>query len=241
MRSLHVLTRKEDLDPAHIADKIVIVLDVLFATSTIVTALEHGAREVIPAINETEARAEAIRYPAGSAVVAGEHRANRIAGFAPYAPLALASFGLDGKHLIYATTNGTVALRQAENARHVYVAALLNAEAIVAQVRERHGDDSVVILCAGSIGMLNLEDFYAAGLLTDRMLSSTPKGCVVSDAAIAAQGLYRHYGAEGAQSCLLRSRVGTMMAERGLVDEVRFAAEIDHYARVPSLRQGRIS
>ncbi len=240
MRSLHVLTRKEDLDPRQIADKIVIVLDVLFATSTIVTALEHGAREVIPAVDEAAARAQARQYPPGSTVLAGEHHANRIAGFAPYAPLALADSGLEGKHLIYTTTNGTVALRQAENARHVYVAALLNAEAVAARVRDHHGDDSVLILCAGSIGMLNLEDFYAAGALTERLLSTAPSGCLVSDAAIAAQGLYRHYGVEGAQSCLLRSRVGRMMMERGLIHEVRFAAELDRYARVPALCEGHI-
>lgn len=240
MRSLHVLTRKEDLDPTQIAEKTVVVLDVLFATSTIVTALEHGAHEVIPAVNETAARAQALQYPAGSAVLAGERQANRISGFAPYAPLALADFGLQDKHLIYTTTNGTVALRQAENARHVYVAALLNAEAVAARVREHHGGDGVVILCAGSIGMLNLEDFYAAGVLTDRLLATAPTGCLVSDVAIAAQALYRHYGAEGAQSCLLRSRVGKMMTERGLIHEVRFAAELDRYARVPVLREGRI-
>jgi 2-phosphosulfolactate phosphatase len=175
MRSLHILTRKEDLDPAQIADKIVIVLDVLFATSTIVTALEHGVREVIPAVNETAARAQAVHYPAGSTVLAGEHGANLIPGFAPYAPLALTELDLRNKHLIYATTNGTVALRQAEKARHVYVAALLNAEAVAARVKEHHGNDSLLILCAGSIGMLNLEDFYAAGVLTDRLLSSVAR------------------------------------------------------------------
>ncbi len=105
MRSLHVLTRKEDLDPAHVADTVVIVLAVLFATSTIVTALEHGVREVIPAINETAARAQAAHYPAGRAVLAGGHRANRIAGLTPYAPLALVDFGLHDKPLIYTTTN----------------------------------------------------------------------------------------------------------------------------------------
>ncbi len=121
------------------------------------------------------------------------------------------------------------------------MAALLNAEAVAAQVREYHRDDNTVILCAGSIAMLNLEDFYAAGLLTDHILSSAPNGCLVSDAAIPARGLYRHYGREGAETCLLRSRVGKMMTERGLVDEVCSAAGLDRYAYVPSLREGRIS
>jgi 2-phosphosulfolactate phosphatase len=240
MQSLHVLTRKEDLDSAQIADQVVIVLDVLFATSTIVTALEHGACEVIPAVDESAARALASRYPAGSCLLAGEKRAEPIAGFAPYAPKALARHGLEGKRLIYSTTNGTVALRQAEGARRIYVAALLNAEAVVTRVLEHHGNDGVLILCAGSIGMLNLEDFYGAGLLVERLLPMAGNGCLVSDTALAARGLYRHYGAQGAEACLLRSRVGRMMSERGLLEEVRFAAGLDRYARAPSLREGSI-
>jgi len=48
-RKVHVVLRKEDLDPERLAGKIVMVIDTLFATTTIVTALAHGAAEVLPA------------------------------------------------------------------------------------------------------------------------------------------------------------------------------------------------
>jgi 2-phosphosulfolactate phosphatase len=51
MPKIHVLLKKEELDAQRLEDKVVVVLDILFATSSIVTALAHGATEVIPAID----------------------------------------------------------------------------------------------------------------------------------------------------------------------------------------------
>ena len=56
---LHVLTRKEELDDVRVAGRIVVVLDILFASTTMVTALAHGAIEVIPVADEAAARAAA--------------------------------------------------------------------------------------------------------------------------------------------------------------------------------------
>jgi 2-phosphosulfolactate phosphatase len=240
MPPLHVLTRREELETERIADKIVVVIDVLFATSTIVAALAHGAREVVVALDETGARAAAAALAPGSYVLAGEYHLQSPAGFASFAPLALLAQELAGKRLIYATTNGTVALRQAEGAAHVYAAALLNSAAVAEQLRARHAQDTVLILCAGSIGRLNLEDLYGAGLLVDRLLADAPACWQPSDAALAVQALYQRYGRADAEHCLLQSRVGQLMIERGAAEEVRFAARLDAYPIVPSLRNGRM-
>lgn len=240
MPHLHVLTRREDLDPQKLADKAVVALDVLFATSTVVTALAHGVSEVIIAAAEAQARAQAAELPAGSYVLAGEYHLQRLPGFASFAPLALLKEDLAGKRLIYSTTNGTVALHQAQGAAHVYAAALLNAEAVGQRLCMKHAEDNVLILCAGSIGRLNLEDFYAAGLLVDRLTMERPDCWSPTDTALAAQAVYRYYGAAGAEACLMRSRVGRRMQERGEADEVRFAARLNAYAIVPRLQDGRI-
>lgn len=240
MLHLHVITRREELDPKKLADKAVVVLDVLFATSTIIAALAHGAREVMVATAESEARAQAARLPAGSYLLAGEYHLQLLPGFASFAPLALLKEDLAGKCLIYSTTNGTVALRQAEGAPHVYVAALLNAEPVAAHLCAHHAEDNVLLLCAGSIGRLNLEDFYAAGLFVDRLMSEKPQRWAPTDSALAALAAYRHYGVGGAEACLMRSRVGRLMQERGGAEEVRFAAQLNVYPIVPRLQDGRI-
>src|SRR5512133_3407767 len=116
---LHVLMKKEELDQERLPGKTVIVLDVLFATSSIVTVLANGASEVLPLLDGDAARAEAGRRAVGSFVLAGELDAVTLEGFCHPTPLALLREDLAGKPLIYCTTNGTVALEKARGAGHV--------------------------------------------------------------------------------------------------------------------------
>ena len=94
---VHVLFRREDLDTVRLEGKVVVVLDVLFATSTMVTALAHGASATIPTLDETRARAHAQGLPSGSYVLSGEYLAETIDGFAPPTPLALVEHGIAGR------------------------------------------------------------------------------------------------------------------------------------------------
>ena len=93
---IHVLGKKEDLDAVRVPGKVAIVLDVLFATSTIVTAMAHGASSVTPALDEAAARAAGDLLPPGSFVLAGELYAETLPGFAPPSPLALVDHGVAG-------------------------------------------------------------------------------------------------------------------------------------------------
>src|SRR5438105_1543425 len=83
---IHVLTRKEELDYVRVAGKVVVVLDILFATTTMVAALAHGALDVLPVLDEAAARAEGERCAAGCFVLAGELYAETLPGFAHPAP-----------------------------------------------------------------------------------------------------------------------------------------------------------
>src|SRR5438552_17481291 len=91
---LHVLTRKEELDSVRVAGKVVVVIDILFATTTMVAALDHGALEVIPVLDEAAARAEDARRGAGGCVLAGELYAQTLAGIVHAAPLGLVQHGI---------------------------------------------------------------------------------------------------------------------------------------------------
>src|SRR5204863_516888 len=68
---VHVLTRKEELDTVRVPGKVVIVIDIIFATTTMVAALAHGATEIIPVLDEAAARAEGARRGVGTCVLAG--------------------------------------------------------------------------------------------------------------------------------------------------------------------------
>jgi 2-phosphosulfolactate phosphatase len=233
MPSLHVLLKKEDLSTAQLADRVVIVLDILFATSTIVHAFGKGVSEVWPALDSDEANVVAAGL--GDCVRSGEYLADRLPGFAPAMPLLLGREQLRGKALVYCTTNGTVALRGAAGAAFAYVGALLNGAALVAHVRRAHPDLPVLIVCSGSVGNFNLEDFYGAGHFVELLQSHATYD--LNDAARAARLL--RLGCDP-RTALLNSRIGLMMQARGMTDEVEYCARLDILDVVARLDGGRL-
>jgi 2-phosphosulfolactate phosphatase len=234
---IHVLTRKEELDGVRLPGKIVVVIDVLFATTTMVAALAHGADEVIPVLDEQAARAEDARRGAGTCVLAGELYAETLPGFVHPAPLALIAHGVKGRAVVYSTTNGTVAMSLSCAAARVYCGALINAGALVQHIVARHPRDTVLLVCSGSGNNFNFEDFYGAGLFVAHFAERLGAAADLSDAARAALTVYRHSSLPDA---LLGCRLGRMMSARGLRHEVEFACRVDAFPVVPVLEDGRL-
>src|SRR5436190_8455732 len=166
---IHVLTRKEELDTVRVPGKVVIVIDIIFATTTMVAALAHGATEIIPVLDEAAARAEGERRGAGACVLAGELYAETLPGFAHPAPLSLIAHGIAGRPVIYSTTNGTVAMSLAAGASSIYCGALLNAARLSRHIASHHAGETVLLVCSGSGGNLNFEDLYGAGCFVERL------------------------------------------------------------------------
>ncbi len=238
MQKIHVLLKKEELDAQRLEGKVVVVIDILFATSSIVTALAHGAPEVITTRDGRAARALATQFPAGSYVLSGELNADTLPGFVHPTPQALLAAGVAGRRLIYSTTNGTVALAKAQSAAHVYAAALLNGRAVVEHIARQHPKSTILIVCSGSADNFNLEDFYGAGYLVSlfrQRQSASAADQEFSDAALAAELLHDH--CDGLDA-LRRARVGRMMLARRLDAEVAFAARESCYDVVPRSRDG---
>jgi 2-phosphosulfolactate phosphatase len=234
---VHVLTRKEELDSVRVPGKVVVIIDVLFATTTMVAALAHGAREIIPVLDEAAARAEDLRRGAGSCVLAGELYAETLPGFAHPAPLALIEHGIKDRTVVYSTTNGTVAMALATGARRVYCGALINATRLVEHITREHAGETVLLVCAGSGGNFNFEDFYGAGCLVERFAERLGPAGDLSDAARAARTVSRN---SPLPQALLECRLGRMMSARGLRHEVEFSCRIDAFPVVPVLEDGRL-
>ena len=233
---VHVLTRKEELESVRVSGKVVVVLDILFATTTMVAALAHGATEVVPVLDQAaHAQAQALRPD--SFVLSGELYAETLPGFAHPAPLALLRHGIKGKTVVYSTTNGTVAMARSTAAGRVYCGALLNAFALCSHVVANHPRETVLLVCSGSGDNFNFEDFYGAGYFVECFASLLGGAADLSDAAKAARTLYLH---SRAPEALLDCRVGRMMVSRGLGEEVEFACRRDAFPVVPVLEQGRL-
>ncbi len=235
MPNLHVLLKREEIDSARLAGKVVVVLDVLFATTTIVDALARGARCVYPVRTPAEAIDTASRLDA--ALLAGEHMARMIPGFQAATPIALAKVGLRGAQLVYCTTNGTQALSTvtAVAGVDVYAGALLNGKALAAQLVARHSGMSILFVCSGSVDRFNLEDFHGAGHIIEHLIKL--HDFELTDAAQAALHGYR--GCD-TRSALFASRVGRMMSAHGLDAEVEYACQSDSVDVVPRWVEGRL-
>jgi 2-phosphosulfolactate phosphatase len=119
----------------------------------------------------------------------------------------------------------------------VYAAALLNGRAVVDHVLARHPDRTILILCSGSLGNFNLEDFYGAGYLVQLLAERLGEQADFSDAARVARTLFR---SGDPVPTLTDCRVGRMMTERGLAHEIAYAAQLSALAVVPRLAAGRI-
>lgn len=229
-----MLTHRDALDPASLHGRVVVVLDVIFATTTMIAAFARGIRDCIPAADEHTARDYARTMP--DSIVAGEKNARVLDGFAHFAPVRLTELELKDRTLIFCSSNGAPALTKASTGEHVYAGALLNRAALCRHLLARHDGEDLIIVCAGSGTGFCLEDFYAAGAFVSE-LQRLGGRWALDDSALAATAAFAHYGAEQA---LFASRVGRLMSSLDLDDDLHFSARTDVMDVVPRMRAERL-
>lgn len=211
----------------------VAVLDIFRATTCMTTAFANGCRRFFPVRTVEEARDLKKQFP--EALLAGERGACPIPGFdLGNSPGEYDRRTVAGKTIIMTTTNGTVALKTVEQAAKIYVGSFVNAAALCRMLSAAALD--IVILCAGTVGRLTLEDALCAGLIAERLANRAD----LSDAALTARALYNDCRPE------LPSRARQGSHAKHLV-AVGYAADIDCCLRhdlydvVPEFRQGVIT
>lgn len=237
MTKIHLLMKKEEMDQQKLSgNKIVVIFDILLATSTITASLEFGAKEVIPVLNGKEALEIADGFSTNETVLIGEYNGATLDGFHSPNPLALRN-EVNGKTIILSTTNGTIALKNAQAAKKVYAASILNSKSVVNHIRQTYDDETIVLVCAGSFGHFNMEDFYGAGYFIDCLLSETIL-LEMTDASLAALHFYRGFKDKEIE-ILAESRVGKMMVNYGFEAELHFVSQKSIFNVVPMLENGK--
>jgi 2-phosphosulfolactate phosphatase len=233
MIKLHVLTNKAELKKEQLDNKIVIVLDILIATTSIVTALANGCLRVVPVRNYLEALSYKDIPEYSGYKFSGELNADTLAGFIQPTPLALLESGMSGQNLVYCTTNGTVALTDCKSAKEVYVGSLLNTQAIIDRMKLDDSENSILVVCSGSSDQFNIEDFYGAGFFVQSIVDSYPSNTF--DLSDSAQASKIFHAGGSALELLNLSRVGKLLNDRAWNQEVEFAAQKNIYPVVPKL------
>jgi 2-phosphosulfolactate phosphatase len=196
------------------------VIDVIRATSTIVTVLAQGASGVQPVASVDEAFALKMRNT--QALLAGERGGQALPGFdLGNSPEDFTTERVQGRPIILTTTNGTQALAACDGARAVVTASLLNLEAVAARLREI--GPPWILVCAGCDGEFGVDDAVVAGALAEAL---GQEHALVS--------LYRSVRRELAET-LLGSAAGRELLKVGLEKDVPFCAQLNLFSIVPTL------
>ena len=166
-------------------EAVAVVVDVLRASSAIVTAFMNGAEKIIPVGTLEEAK----EMKEKGYMVAAE-RDGIVRDFADFgnSPYNFTSDRVRNNHIVYSTTNGTQAIQLASTSHKVIVGAFLNLAAITDYLVKMERD--VLILCAGWKNKFNIEDTLFAGALSDHLLGK--EGFyTICDSTLASQDLWR--------------------------------------------------
>ncbi len=151
--------------------KTVVVIDVLRATSTMITALMNGAKEILPVVEIEEALALKTKYHPSEVLLCGERSAGIIPGFdLGNSPFDYSPERVQNRTLIMSTTNGTKAIMKAEGAGKLLLASFINGPEVVQQVKE---SDELVLLCSGTNGRFSMDDALCAGYLASLLEQAT--------------------------------------------------------------------
>jgi 2-phosphosulfolactate phosphatase len=207
-------------------DFVVVLVDVLRATTTIVTAVANGVEAIIPVATHEEAR----RLKAEGFLVASEKDGVQL-DWADFGNSAF-SFTRDaigGKTLVYCTTNGTRALGIAEGASGVAIGAFINISAVTDWLTAQGKD--VVILCSGWKNKFCLEDALFAGALTRRLVE-TGLFRAECDSAEAAMDLW-NVAEDDVLGYIDRAAQRHRLKELGLDDVIPYSFECDLMEVVP--------
>ncbi len=232
-RTIDVVLTADGVDPTRLGEATALVIDVLRASTSIITALGSGAACVVPVAELDEARARAIALGDG-ALLAGERGGDPPPGFdLGNSPLEFTPARVAGRTIVLTTSNGTRALAAARGSAAVGVAAFINARAAAAWARARGGD--VVLICAGELGKPSLEDQACAGLLASR-LADAP-GAVLTATAEDARAVGEAYAKDLGQLARDAPHARALAAE-GRAADLAVCLTLDTSTLVPVLVPG---
>ncbi|TGE10378.1 2-phosphosulfolactate phosphatase [Hymenobacter fodinae] len=234
MPSLDICFSPELLPLYDLRGRVAVVVDILRATSSIVTALAQGVTHMVPFSELEPCREMASQGYLTAAERDGRQAENVDLGNSPFGYLD-GVVPVRGRSVAITTTNGTRALHLSAAAEHVVLGAFLNLGAVVDFVRKQQQD--VVVVCAGWKGKFCLEDTLFGGALAHRLAQEFD--VTSSDATLAALDLWQAAQPDVAAYLLKSAHVRRLNSLESHKD-MEFCVREDVYSLVPVFRDGRI-
>ena len=218
-------------EPEEHKGSVVVIIDVLRATSAICTAFEHGAKSIIP----VESVEEAMKYKERGFLVAAE-RDGFVLDFADFgnSPFNFTRERVEGKTIVYSTTNGTGIIKMADSASEIVIGSFLNITSLTSWLENQ--DKDVVLFCAGWKNRFNLEDTICAGAIAERLME-TSLYSTICDSSLAALDLWT-LAKDDLQGYIDKAAQRTRLRDKGLDDCIHFCLTADYTHKIPVIENG---
>lgn len=218
-----------------------IILDILRATSTIVTALGNKARQIIPVVEPEAAFQLKQAIGAEDCVLGGERKGYKINGFdLGNSPAEYLEVNVSGKTVILCTSNGTKAVLWTREAREVIIGSFLNMKIICDYLKSSIDNGSIAndlfIVCSGREGNFSLEDFTGAGMI----VSSIGSNCELTDTAKTAQFTFENAREIGLTAFVSQAEHGRYLKEIGMESDIALCTTLNEFPILPRLVDGVI-
>ncbi len=200
----------------------VVAIDVLRASTSIVTAFRNGCLEVVPVATLDDAWRVAASRP--DALLCGERMGKRVDGFdLGNSPLEYSPEVVSGRTLIMSTTNGTVLLRKYDEFERV-VGCFANLHSLVQWLLEHYKGCDVHLACAGKLERPGLEDIACAGAIV-AMLRRSQESVECDDGALVALSVWEHLDEDPAKAVFSSSH-GEYLCSIGYKDDLKYCSVI---------------
>lgn len=171
---VHVYPTHNQVPESELPAPIIVIIDVLRATSVIATALAHGAKNIMTSASIEDALEAKSVNP--ELLLGGERDAQKIPGFdLGNSPLEYTKEKIRDKRLLLCTSNGTKAVQKALGAETIIAASFLNADAVVNYLANKNKD--IAIICSGTNGHFSLDDGLCAGYIIHLLRKSKKPIC----------------------------------------------------------------
>jgi len=218
----------------------VVVVDVLRSATSIITALHNGARDIIPTVSAAAGIALSVQLKSSNILLCGEREGRVIEGFdLGNSPCDFTRGRVEGRTLVFGSSNGTPMVVKAAGALRVYFCGLVNLDAVVELLATTDKDTPIAIACAGESGQYSIEDVVCGGLLISRLRKKLSGPFCLNDGAHAAEIVSQAHSAD-LESLMHQTDHGKYLIEIGAERDLSACAHDSIYAIVPVLVDGKL-
>ena len=221
------------IDQFELDNAIVVVIDILRATTSMCVAFAHGAKSIVPVVDIEEC----MTYKEKGFLVAAERNGEMIQGFDfGNSPFSYMQDKIKGRDIAMTTTNGTkcIDLALKGNAKEIIIGSFANLTVLCRYLIERN--ENIVLFCSGWKDRINLEDTIFAGAVIKKLW---PRFRLYEDAALIAETLYRNANRKKRFYMRNSSHFNRMIHLR-IQNDVKYSLRRDTNAVIPMLKDGSL-